>query len=138
MARCAQDAQRSGAWQPKLLRQMVSYGGVSATQTVVEFATFALLHACGLASQVANGAAIVVSATYNFLMNRTVTFKASSNFVRSVVLFVLLYLWNFAFSTAMLGWLPGAYGWDPTLVKLGTMACQGVWGFCLCKWVIFR
>lgn len=121
-----------------LLRQMLSYGGVSLTQTFVEFGVFALLQWLGLASQVANGFAIAVSASYNFLMNRNVTFKASSSFGRSVALFVLLYLWNFAFSSAMLAWLPSSLGWDPTVVKLLTMGCQGVWGFLLCRNVIFR
>ncbi len=34
-------------------------------------------------------------------MNRNVTFKSSSNFTRSVALFVLLWIWNFTFSTLL-------------------------------------
>lgn len=49
----------------------------------------------GVPSQIANGIAVVCSATYNFVMNRNVTFKSSSNFTRSVALFVLLWIWNF-------------------------------------------
>ena len=60
------------------------YVGVSATQTIVEYATFAILHLIGVPSQIANGIAVVCSATYNFVMNRNVTFKSSSNFTRSV------------------------------------------------------
>lgn len=56
------------------------YVGVSATQTIVEYATFAILHLIGVPSQIANGIAVVCSATYNFVMNRNVTFKSSSNF----------------------------------------------------------
>ena len=67
--------------------------GVSATQTIVEYATFAILHLIGVPSQVSNGIAVVCSATYNFVMNRNVTFKSSSNFTRSVALFVLLWGW---------------------------------------------
>ena len=51
------------------------YVGVSATQTIVEYATFAILHLIGVPSQIANGIAVVCSATYNFVMNRNVTFK---------------------------------------------------------------
>lgn len=58
------------------------YVGVSATQTIVEYATFAILHLIGVPSQIANGIAVVCSATYNFVMNRNVTFKSSSNFTR--------------------------------------------------------
>ncbi len=56
----------------------------------MEYATFAILHLIGVPSQVSNGIAVVCSATYNFVMNRNVTFKSSSNFTRSVALFVLL------------------------------------------------
>lgn len=70
------------------------YVGVSATQTIVEYATFAILHLIGVPSQIANGIAVVCSATYNFVMNRNVTFKSSSNFTRSVALFVLLWIWE--------------------------------------------
>ena len=30
------------------------------------------------------------------------------------------------------------FGIDPTLVKLITMALQGIWGFFACKYLIFR
>ena len=39
------------------------YVGVSATQTIVEYATFAILHLIGVPSQIANGIAVVCSAT---------------------------------------------------------------------------
>ena len=48
------------------------YVGVSATQTIAEYATFAILHLIGVPSQIANGIAVVCSATYNFVMNRNV------------------------------------------------------------------
>lgn len=114
------------------------YFGVSATQTMVEFAVFFVLNAIGIGSQLANGIAIMCSATYNFVMNRNITFKSSSNFTRSVILFILLWIWNFLFSNTMLYYLPSTFGADPTLVKLGTMCCQGIWGYLLCKNVIFR
>lgn len=122
----------------KTAKQAVTYYGVSAVQTVVEFAVFAIMQALGLATGVANGIAVACSGTFNFLMNRNVTFKASSNFMRSVILFVLLYLWNFAFGTWFIGATYAAFGLSQTIGKFITMAMQGVWGFCLCKWVIFK
>ena len=107
-------------------------------QTIVEFAAFAIMQAFGLATGIANGVAVACSGTFNFLMNRNITFKASSNFVRSVVLFVLLYLWNFAFGTWFIGAMHAVFGLPQAIGKFITMAMQGVWGFCLCKWVIFK
>ena len=111
---------------------------VSATQTIVEFGSFTLLHVLSVPSAIANGVAIVLSASYNFLMNRNVTFKSSSNFGRSVALFMLLWVWNYLFGSIMLAWLPSAFGWNAVLVKFLTMACQFAWGYPLCKEVIFR
>lgn len=128
----AQETSRSGE-----ASVLGKYFGVSATQTIVEFAVFTILGLV-LDSQVANGIAIVCSATYNFVMNRNVTFKSSSNFTRSVVLFVLLWIWNFLFSNVLLGIVPGALGVPPMAVKVFCMVCQGIWGYLLCKNVIFK
>ena len=89
-------------------------------------------------STIANAVAIVLSASYNFLMNRNVTFKSSSNFTRSVILFITLWAWNYLFGSTMLTWLPQNLGWNAILVKFLTMGCQFAWGYPLCKHVIFR
>ena len=130
----ASDQQKRGG----CLEQVTKYFGVSFTQTFVEFGVFAALHGLGLGTSIANVFAITCSASYNFIMNRNITFKASSNMKRSVALFVLLYCWNLLFSSTCLAILPEALGWSSTLVKLLTMACQGIWGFLLCRYVIFK
>lgn len=131
----AESAETAGR---KTAKQAVMYYGVSAMQTVIEFAVFAIMQAFGLATSAANGIAVVCSGLFNFLMNRNVTFKASSNFARSVVLFVLLYLWNFVFGTWFIGSTYAAFGLSQAVGKFITMGMQGIWGFCLCKWVIFK
>ncbi len=120
------------------LRQVVTYGGVSIAQTFVEFGVFAVLQLIGLATGIANGIAVACSGTFNFLMNRNITFKSSSNFWRSVALFVALYVWNFLFGTWFIGATSAAFGLPQIAGKLITMGMQGIWGFCLCKWVIFK
>lgn len=67
---------------------------------------FAVLQILDLTIGVANGIAVACSGSFNFLMNRNITFKASSNFWRSVAMFVALYIWNFLFGTWFIGWLP--------------------------------
>lgn len=119
------------------IRQAFMYYGVSIVQTFVEFGVFALAH-LALPTGVANGIAVACSGSFNFLMNRNITFKASSNFWRSVVLFIALYVWNFLFGTWFIGWAAVSFGCPEMVGKFATMAMQGIWGFCLCKWVIFR
>lgn len=116
--------------------QLFKYGGVSFAQTFVELGVFALLKAF-VGFSVANLAAVVCSATFQYVMNRNITFKSSSSYARSITLFVLLWAWNLAFSTFAIMQL-AALGWSQTLVKMITMGCQGVWGFLLSKYVIFR
>lgn len=119
------------------VRQAFVYYGASIAQTVVEFGVFALAQ-LALPTSIANGIAIACSGSFNFLMNRNVTFKAASNFWRSVAMFVVLYLWNFLFSTWFIAWAAATFGCPEVVGKIITMAMQGIWGFCLCKWVIFR
>lgn len=135
---CGEPAAEEGSRARKTGRELASYVGVSATQTLVEFGTFTLLHLAGLPNPVPSVASIAVSGTYNFVMNRNLTFKSTSNLPRSIVLFILLYIWNFVFLQLMLSILPGAFGWDPVGVKFFTMMCQGIWGYLLSKFVIFR
>lgn len=113
------------------------YYGVSIVQTFVEFGVFAIAQ-LALPTSIANGIAVACSGSFNFLMNRNITFKASSNFWRSVALFIALYLWNFLFGTWFIGWAASTFGYPEMVGKFITMAMQGIWGFCLCKWVIFK
>lgn len=119
------------------IRQAFMYYGVSIVQTFVEFGVFALAQ-LALPTGVANGIAVACSGSFNFLMNRNITFKASSNFWRSVAMFIALYVWNFLFGTWFIGWAAASFGCPEMVGKFITMAMQGIWGFCLCKWVIFR
>ena len=123
--------------QPKTqqsLREVISYFLVSFSQTFVEFGTFALLQLLKLIDPIPSAGSIIVSGCWNFLLNRNITFKSTANYTRSIILFVLLYCWNFIFLNVMLHTLP----WNPMVIKLFTMGCQGIWGFLLCKFVIFK
>ena len=119
--------------------QLTGFFGVSLTQTLVEFGSYALLNlAIGIAANISNVVAIISGATYKFVMSRQVIFKSSSSVVRSIVLFVLLQSFNLLFSTTCLTLLPQMFGWDTTIIKIVTMFLQGCWGFLLCRYVIFK
>lgn len=99
---------------------------------------FAVLQIFSLTTGVANGIAVAYSGSFNFLMNRNITFRASSNFWRSVAMFVALYVRNFLFGTWFIGWAATVIGCPEVASKFITMAMQGIWGFLLCKFVIFK
>ena len=118
----------------KSLREIFSYFMVSFSQTFVEFGAFALLQILALPAPVPSAGSVFVSGCWNYMLNRNITFKSSANYARSITLFVLLYCWNFVYLNLMLS----ALSWDPMVIKLFTMGCQGVWGFLACKFIIFR
>lgn len=119
-------------------KEMGSYLLVSATQTFVEFGIFALLQLLTFPAPIPSAVSIFVSGCWNYLLNRHITFQSSANHTRSILQFILLYVWNFLFLSGMLQLLPLAFGWNPLLIKLFTMGCQAIWGFLLCKFVIFK
>lgn len=121
-----------------IVRQLFSYGGVSAMQTFVEFGVFAVLQLAGLPFRLANAVAVFCSGSFNYVMNRNVTFKSSSNYARSIAMFVAMYCWNLLFFNLMMAWIPGLLGWPTMAVKIVTMGMQAVWGFLLCRYVIFK
>ena len=41
-------------------------------------------------------------------------------------------------SNLMMAWIPGLLGWPTMAVKIVTMGMQAVWGFLLCRYVIFK
>lgn len=53
-------------------------------------------------------------------------------------MFVAMYCWNLLFSNLMMAWIPGLLGWPTMVVKIVTMGMQAVWGFLLCRYVIFK
>lgn len=46
--------------------------------------------------------------------------------------------WNFASGAWFVGAAETAFEWFQMAGKIITVCMHGVWGFCLCKWVIFK
>lgn len=122
----------------ELAGQGVRYLLVGGSSALIELAIFHLLHSVlTLAVAPANITAIVIATAYNFLLNRSFTFKSTSNPVRSLVLYLILFFANMAFSTLVIGALE-SIGVQATLAKLGTMCCIVIWNFFLYRKVIFK
>ena len=70
------------------LREAFSYFLVSFSQTFVEFGAFALLQLLKFAEPIPSAGSIIVSGSWNFMLNRNITFKSTSNYTRSIILFM--------------------------------------------------
>ena len=122
----------------ELAGQGVRYLLVGGSSALIELALFHLLHSVlSLAVAPANITAIVVATAYNFLLNRSFAFKSTSSPVRSLILYLILFAFNMAFSTIVIGALE-SIGVQATLAKLGTMCCIVIWNFVLYRKVIFK
>lgn len=119
-------------------RQGVWYLFVGGSSALLELAIFQGLYSlAGLAVAPSNIVAVVVATVYNFLMNRSVTFKSTSNPLRSLVLYLLLFAANLAFSTWAIGALIGL-GVPSAIAKIMTQAAIATWNFFIYKAVVFR
>lgn len=110
-------------------------GGSTAALELMLFWLLCLFTADNLV--LSNIIAVLTATCANFLLNGKLTFRGSSNMLRSAILYALLFLFNLAFSTFTINAL-GASPIPPVVVKALTQACIVVWNFVLYRKVIFR
>jgi putative flippase GtrA len=110
-------------------------GGISAA---IEMALFGgIYYFFGNNAPVSNIIAVVIATCFNFLVNRTYSFKASTSLVRSIILYIILFCLNLAFTTFAIAILIH-YGMLPLLAKVLAMGCVVLWNFVLYNKVIFK
>lgn len=122
----------------RTFRQITSYllvGGGTALLEVIIFQSLFLLTPMGVAP--ANIIAVIVATACNFALNGTITFRQSSNLLRSALLYLLLFCVNTAFSTSVIN-LAVASSVPSLFAKLFTMGCIVIWNYVLYKKVVFR
>lgn len=121
----------------KRIVQILTYLAVGGGTALLELIIFSVLYyALALDPAISNIIAVLIATATNFLLNGTVTFRGSSNLLRSVILYILLFLFNTCFSTATISYFVNA-GLPALGVKLFTMVCIVIWNYVLYKRVVF-
>lgn len=121
----------------KRIVQILTYLAVGGGTALLELVIFSVLYyALALDPAISNILAVLIATATNFLLNGTVTFRGSSNLLRSVVLYILLFLFNTCFSTFTISYFVSV-GLPALGVKLFTMVCIVVWNYVLYKKVVF-
>lgn len=118
------------------LRQGVAYLAVGGGTALLELGLFQLLLMCGAPVVVANVAATVIATATNFLLNRGVTFKSTANPARSALLYIGLFVFNTAVSSAAITFAVGL-GVMPALAKVCMQVLVTCWNFVLYRKVVF-
>lgn len=128
---------KSEATHRSTLFKGLSYLVVGGLSALIELLLFGIIYNYSDTVSLANPIAVSCATAFNFLINRKVTFGARSNFVRSLVLYLALFMFNLIITTVAISLLIGA-GWPAMLAKLLTMACVVAWNFILYNKVIFK
>ena len=118
-----------------LVSQVIRYAFVGGASAAFELVVFQALYA--LAGAPSNIIALVASTAVNFTLNRSLAFKSTANPARSLVLYLVLFIFNTTFSTLAITWLVGL-GVHSAVAKLMTMFCIVMWNFVLYLKVIFK
>ena len=110
---------------------------VGGSSAAIDFGLFQVLYLVfGVSPVISNLVSVGVSTVFNFLVNRSFTFKSTSNPARSLALYLILLALNTTFTTFANAWLIGA-GLHSFAAKLLTMALVTCWNFILYRKVIF-
>lgn len=121
----------------KEVAQGFRYLLVGGSTALLELGLFQLFSTIfGLPIAPSNIAAVILATACNFALNRNFTFNSSSNPLRSLVLYCLLFGFNLAFSTQTIIFLTDK-GMNSAIAKLITQACVTCWNFVLYRTVIF-
>jgi len=119
-------------------KQIAIYLAVGAGTALLELAIFELFYEIMHLNIVfSNVFAVLIATATNFIFNGLVTFKGSHNIMRSVFLYILLFVFNMCFTTWVIGELV-KLGIHSALAKIGTQICVTIWNFILYRKVIFK
>jgi putative flippase GtrA len=119
-------------------QQAGRYLAVGFSSAAIELVIFIVLDSlAGIDVRVATMVALGCSTVFNFFMSWSYTFKSTANLKRSLTLYLLLFIFNQAFSAFAIVWLLGI-GMTSIVAKIATMACIVSWNFILYRTVVFR
>lgn len=122
----------------EIQKQFLKYLIVGGSSAALELLLFTFLRkAAGFSITISNVTAAVTSTVFNFLVNRGWSFKAASNFIRSVILYLILFFLNTVFSTNAIAFMVSLGVFD-VLAKLITMGMITMWNFVLYRRVVFK
>ena len=112
------------------------FAGVSAA--VIELALFHLFYTyIHFPVGISNVCAVLIATTYNFIINRNVTFKSSTNPIRSSILYICLFVINLTITTFSISFLIDI-GVKPIIAKGIMQVCVACWNFFLYRYIIFK
>ena len=121
------------------LVQFVKYLVIGGGTYLLELGLYSLFYyQFHLSAPVAKIPANVLAATVNFTLNGTLAFRATGHVMRSVMLYLALYLINLVFQFFAIALLVDQLRVPAFFSNLVTQTCVVLWNFVLYRKVVFR
>ncbi len=124
----------------KEILRALKFALISFSAGIIQIVSFTLLNEFVLGEEnaaLSHFTALVLSVIWNFTINRKVTFKASDNIVKSMLLVALFYLVFTPVSTFFMDWAT-SNNWNEYLVEAINMVANLVLEFLFMRFVVYR
>ncbi len=109
-------------------------GGLSALCELLLFTVFEVL---GISIFISNLSSVIIATIINYLLNKLWAFKSQKGSVKSLVLYISLFVFNITFSSQFIIFLSNS-GVKSIVAKLISMILITCWNFVLYKKLIFK
>lgn len=120
------------------IKQAARYLLVGFSSAAIELGLFFVFDSLlGFDVRIASAIGLTCATVYNFYLNFTYTFKNATNLKRSLILYILLFVFNQLFSTFFIVFLID-FGIVSTIAKVLTMGCIVLWNFALYRKLVFK
>jgi putative flippase GtrA len=116
-----------------MFKLFARYTSVGVINTLIHWAVFAALYACGFSQSVSNLVAFCIAVTFSFFANAKWTFNAEATTTR-----YLSYICFMGVMAAAVGWIADYMHINPIVTLVFFSALSLICGFAYSKFFVFR
>lgn len=117
--------------------QFSKYIIIGGTSALCELILFTIFQLGGIGIFISNISSVIIATSINYLLNKFWAFKSQKGSIKSLVLYISLFIFNIAFSSQFIIILSNA-GIKSIVAKLISMILITCWNFVLYKKVVFK
>ncbi len=117
--------------------QFSKYIIIGGTSALCELMLFTIFQIIGMSIFISNISSVIISTIINYLLNKFWAFKSQTRSIKSLVLYIGLFIFNITFSSQFIVLLSNV-GVKSIVAKFISMILITCWNFILYKKVVFK
>jgi len=117
--------------------QFSKYIIIGGTSALCELLLFTIFQVLGIGIFISNISSVIIATIINYLLNKSWAFKSKKSSIKSLVLYISLFIFNITFSSQFIIILSNK-GIQSIIAKLISMILITCWNFVLYKKIIFK